>query len=93
MSSTGALSYLPQAGVAAVYMKLEEDDAAGAAAAAGAAGDLGSVADQVVAQLGAALLFVSEGVRWGEGPQLASVAVRMLPSLMRLQVCACLSLP
>lgn len=71
--------------MAAVYDKLEDDDRAGALAE-GAGGGLGSVADEVVAQLGAALLFVSEGVRWGEGPQLASVAVRMLPSLMRLQV-------
>jgi hypothetical protein len=45
-----------------------------------------AVADEVAAQLGAALLLVSEGLRWGEGPQLAPTAVRMLPSLLRLQV-------
>ena len=46
-----------------------------------------AVADGVAAELGAALLLVSEGLRWGEGPQLAPTAVRMLPSLLRLQVC------
>ncbi len=45
-----------------------------------------AVPDEVAAELGAALLFLSEGVRWGEGPQLAPTAVRMLPSLLRLQV-------
>ena len=53
----------------------------------GAVSDRGELADEVAAQLGAALLFISEGVRWGEGPQLAAMAVRMLPSLLRLQVC------
>ena len=56
----------------------ESDGAASKAKAA--------VPDEVAAELGAALLFLSEGVRWGEGPQLAPTAVRMLPSLLRLQV-------
>ena len=55
-----------------------DDSAAGKAKAA--------VPDEVAAELGAALLLLSEGVRWGEGPQLAPTAVRMLPSLLRLQV-------
>lgn len=52
----------------------------------GAASGEEELPEEVTAKLGAALLFISEGVRWGEGPQLASMAVRMLPSLVRLQV-------
>ena len=61
--------------------------AAGGDSDAAASEAKADVPDEVAAELGAALLFVSEGLRWGEGPQLAPTAVRMLPSLLRLQAC------
>ena len=74
----------------AVYRQVDgKDSQQGDVVMEGAANGQEGLPEEVTAKLGAALLFISEGVRWGEGPQLASMAVRMLPSLMRLQVCLC----